>query len=120
MFTLVWKLDLNDEYKSALEEYYHIQPPLCLDAPTIYWRYFEANGECTQTRCSTEPDKTCQYKDMCECLEDNGIHNNPYCLALKKKTVMPWWAWLLLSIALVGIIIGITVPLSLKKKKTRR
>ena len=120
MFTLLWKLDLNDGYKSALEEYYHIQPPLCLDAPTIYWRYFEANGECTQTRCSTEPDETCQYKDMCECLEDNGIHNNPYCLALKKKTVMPWWAWLLLSIALIGIIIGITVPLSLKKKKTRR
>jgi len=120
-FTLSFIGHLNPD--QGIEDYFGIEPPLCLEAPIKYWQYFKdlegKEADCTQNGCTTELTDNCKYKDYCSCLEDNGILDNPYCLSLKKKTQMPWWAWFLVSVAIVGIILAVALPLSLKKKKKR-
>lgn len=123
-FTLSWYMDLTERFHTLYKEYHGLQPPLCLDAPKTYWRYFDGTSQCTQTGCGTTPDEKCKYEDMCACLEDNGIHDNPVCLAIaKKNSKTPWWAWLFIALGIVLVVIGITwvsVVISRKSKSRRR
>jgi len=120
MFTLTWVMDLTERFWQVYKEYYGLQPPECFDSPTTYWRNFE--GNCIQTGCGTTPDENCKYADMCTCLEDNGIHDNPTCLALSQQKNLSWWIWLLIAIGIILVVTAIlfTWVVMARKSKTRR